>query len=57
MCFNIRNHDLKELYEGKLQELEETGKCQLVSKETMPYYDNDDLPKETNAFIYKVMKN
>ena len=57
MCFNIRNSDLKELYEGKLQELEETGKCQLVSKEKMPYFENDDLPKETNAFIYKVMKN
>ncbi|XP_078378484.1 methyltransferase-like protein 27 [Oculina patagonica] len=55
-CFAMRDLDVKE-YEGKMLELEKTGKWQPFSRERIPYSGNDDLPQETNGFIFKVLNN
>ena len=44
-------------YENKMLELETTGKWVTFSKERIPYSEKEDLPKEINAFIFKVLKN
>ena len=46
------------VYEEKMLELEKTGRWQTFTKEKIPHFaGNDDLPQETNAFIFKVLKN
>merc|ERR1712026_75661 len=55
-CFNVRNEDIKE-YEEKMLEMEKTGQWKMLSKEKMPYFNKEDLPKENNTLIYKVLKN
>ena len=55
-CFSMRDLDVKE-YEEKMLELEKAGKWQTFTRERIPYSDNDDLPQETNGFIFKVLKN
>ena len=44
-------------YEEKMLELERAGKWETFSKEKIPYSEKDDLPKEINAFIFKVLMN
>ena len=56
VCFSMRLSDVKE-YEEKMLELETTGKWEMFSKEKIPYSEKADLPKEINAFIFKVLKN
>lgn len=55
-CFSMRELDVKE-YEEKMLELEKTEKWKMFSKEKIPYSDNDNLPKEIIAFIFKVLNN
>ncbi|XP_078378481.1 methyltransferase-like protein 27 [Oculina patagonica] len=55
-CFSMRELDVKE-YEEKMLELEKTEKWKMLSKEKIPYSDNDNLPKEIIAFIFKVLNN
>ena len=55
-CFTMRNHDATQ-YEDKILELEKKGSWHAISKEKMPYFDCDALPKEVNGFIYKVSHN
>jgi len=38
-------------------ELEKAGRWENVSKTAVPYFDKDDLPRETSAFVYKVLRN
>jgi len=52
----MRLSGLKE-YEDKMLELERAGKWETFSKEKIPYSEKDDLPKEINVFIFKVLKN
>ncbi|XP_078377448.1 methyltransferase-like protein 27 [Oculina patagonica] len=56
LSFTLRIQDMKE-YEEKMLELEKTGRWQIFSNEKIPYFNNDDLPKETNGLIYKVLNN
>ena len=51
----MRDDDFKE-YESKILELEMTEKWQIFSKKRIPHFDVDDMPKEKNAFIYRVLK-
>ena len=55
LCFNIRINELDD-YQGVMSDLEKTGKWSLFSKKTVPYFAADDMPKETLAFVYKVLK-
>lgn len=55
-CFPMRDLDLKE-YEGKMLELERARKWQPLIKQKLPFFDNEELPRETNAFIFKVQKH
>lgn len=52
----MRNQDVKQ-YEDKMLELEKSGKWQNISREEMPYFGSEGLPKEVNGFVYKVLKN
>lgn len=54
--FTMRNQDVKQ-YEDKMLELEKSGKWQNISREKMPYFGSEGLPKEVNGFVYKVLKN
>ncbi|KAL9967584.1 hypothetical protein ACROYT_G025845 [Oculina patagonica] len=56
ICFNIRVSELDD-YQGMMLELEKTETWSLLFKKTVPYFGVDDLPKETLAFVYKVLKN
>lgn len=56
LCFNVRVNELDD-YQGMMLNLEKAGKWSLFSKKTLPYFAADDMPKETLAFVYKVLKN
>ena len=56
VCFSMRPTGVEE-YEEKILELEKAEKWKAFSKETIPYSEKDDLPKEINAFIFKVLQN
>ena len=54
VCFNIRDGHLAD-YEGKMSELESSGLWKIISKRSMPFYESDDMPKETFVFLYQVL--
>ena len=56
LCFNTRINELDD-YQSVMSDLEKAGKWSLISKKTVPYFAVDDMPKETWAFVYKVLKN
>ena len=55
LCFNIRVNELED-YQAKMLELEGEGKWEKISQKTIPLYATDDMPKETLAFLYRVLK-
>ena len=55
MSFTIRSDQVSH-YEPKLNELEEQKKWQLISKTTLPYFANDELPNESFFFAFRVTK-
>lgn len=56
ICFSIRS-DGDDEFSGKIAELESQGVWILVQKGRVPHYNNDDMPRECRAFVYKVSKN
>ena len=52
----MQDIDVKE-YEETMLELEKAGRWQVFSKEVLPFSDIEDLPQETNGFIFRVLKN
>ncbi|KAL9967995.1 hypothetical protein ACROYT_G026319 [Oculina patagonica] len=56
VCFTLRADGYND-YNGKIVELENQGKWKLVREENVPHYDNDDMPRECKAFVYKLSKN
>ena len=56
LCFNIQINALDD-YQGMVLEVEKVGRWSLFSKKILPYFAADDIPKETLAFVYKVLKN
>ena len=42
-------------FSGKILELENAGIWENVCKRTVPYFDRDELPRETSAFVYKIL--
>ena len=55
VSFTIRSDQVSH-YEPKLNELEEQKKWQLISKTTLPYFANDELPTESFFFAFRVTK-
>ena len=56
MCFSLRSNELDD-YQPKMFELEKEGKWEKLRKETIPYFERDDLPQEGLAFVYRVLRN
>ena len=56
VCCGVRDDDLKE-YHGKMVELEKAGHWKLVKERKVPYYDREDMPTQSTAFVYKVSKH
>ena len=56
ICFTIRE-DGQDEFSGKIVELESQGMWNLFQEGRVPHYNNDDLPRECRAFVYKVSKN
>ena len=56
LCFNLRCGELDD-YHVTMSELEKAGRWELVSKKVVPFFESDDMPKETLAFVYKVLSN
>lgn len=44
-------------WQDKLLELEDVGILENVTKEKVPLYNVEGLQSETNAFVFKVLKN
>jgi len=38
-------------------ELEKMGHWKLVKQRRIPFYDRDGMPRESNVFVYKVLKH
>ena len=36
-------------------ELESAGNWKMVKERKVPYYDRDDMPTQSTAFVYKVL--
>ena len=56
LCFNIRCNELED-YEPKMVELEKAGMWENISKTTITYFKNEDLPKEALGFVFKVSRS
>ena len=56
ICCVVRDDDLN-TYHGKMVELEKTGHWKLVKQRRIPFYDRDGMPRESNVFVYKVLKH
>ena len=56
LCFPMRDIEVKE-YGEKMLELEKAGKWKAFSQAVIPFSDNEDLPQETKAYIFRVLKN
>jgi len=56
ICFNIREGHL-DYFKGKMLDLEKAGRWKQISRVTVPYFESDDLPKETFVFTYKLLQN
>jgi len=54
ICFNIRDGQLDD-YQGKISELDTSGKWEKVSRTVIPFFESDGMPKETMVFVYKVL--
>lgn len=54
VCFNIRDGQLED-YQEKISELESLGSWKLISKRSLPFFESDDMPRETFLFICQVL--
>ena len=55
LCFSLRCNELND-YQPKMLELEKEGRWEKLCRETVPYFERDDLPREGLAFVYRVKK-
>lgn len=56
VCCGVRDDDLK-AYHGKMVELEKAGNWKMVKERKVPYYERDDMPTQSTAFVYKVLQH
>jgi len=54
LCFNIRDNRVDD-FRGKILELENAGIWENVCERKVPHFDRDELPRETSAFVYKIL--
>jgi len=55
LCFSLRCNELND-YQPKMLELEKEGRWEKLCRETVPYFERDDLPREGLAFVYRIKK-
>lgn len=56
LCFDIFDEDMME-WQQKLLEMVNSGILEQVTKERVPLYKVEGRQTETNAFVFKVLKN
>ena len=56
LCFDIFEEDVIE-WQGKLAELEGVGILESVTKKKVPLCNVEGVQIETNAFVFKILRN
>lgn len=56
LCFDIFDDDMME-WQQKLLEMVNSGILEQVTKVRVPLYNVEGRQTETNAFVFKVLKN
>ena len=56
ICFTLRYNEVAD-YQDMMLELENTRRWESISKKKVPYFAAGDMPKEAEAFLYKVLKH
>ena len=56
LCFDIFDDDMME-WQQKLLEMVNSGILEQVTKVKVPLYNVEGRQTETNAFVFKVLKN
>ena len=56
LCFDIFDEDMVE-WQQKLLQMVNSGILECVTKEKVPLYNVEGRQTETNAFVFKVLKN
>jgi len=56
LCFDIFDEDIME-WQQKLLEMVNSGILEQVTRERVPLYNVEGRQTETNAFVFKVLKN
>jgi len=56
LCFDIFDEDIME-WQQKLLEMVNSGILEQVTRERVPLYSVEGRQTETNAFVFKVLKN
>ena len=56
ICFTVRPDGVED-FGRKMAELESHGAWALVKEGRLPSYNVEDMPRESSAFAYRVIKN
>ncbi|KAJ7370425.1 Methyltransferase domain [Desmophyllum pertusum] len=56
ICFTLRYNEVAD-YQDMMLELENTRRWESISKKKVPHFTAGDMPKEAEAFLYKVLKH
>ncbi|CAH3145305.1 unnamed protein product [Porites evermanni] len=56
ICFNMRDGQLDDYLE-KINELERTGRWEMISKNAVSFFETEEMPRETYAFLFRVLRN
>ena len=54
ICFNVRDGQLDD-YREKIQELERTARWEVISKNAVSFFETEEMPRETYAFLFRVL--
>ena len=44
-------------YLEKINELERTGRWEMISKNAVSFFETEEMPRETYAFLFRVLRN
>ena len=56
LCFDVFDEDMME-WQQKLLQMVNSGILECVTKEKVPLYNVEGRQTDTNAFVFKVLKN
>ena len=54
ICFNVRDGQLDD-YREKIKELERTARWEVISKNAVSFFETEEMPRETYAFLFRVL--